>query len=196
MIDALTDGVSQVEPAAYIAEGLRPLAVPIDRLKLLPGNPRVGDVDAIARSLKKFGQRKPVVAHRDGTVLAGNHTLQAAHKLQWAYLAVVWVDDDARTAKAFAAADNHTGDLGHYDEELLAELLADVRVDDELWAATSYTDGDLAKLLAGPDMDGDSSEQLGQLAYSIMVECRDETHQAELLTRFGEEGLDCRPITT
>lgn len=70
----------------YIAEGLRPLAVAIDQLAQLEGNPRVGDVPAIARSMAVFGQRKPIVVRDkgDGTleIEAGNHQAQAATMLR------------------------------------------------------------------------------------------------------------------
>ncbi len=78
-----------------ISEDLEPLATPIADLRELPGNPRVGDVGAVARSLDQFGQRKPIVALRDGTIIAGNHTWKAANQLGWEKIAVVYVDDDA-----------------------------------------------------------------------------------------------------
>jgi DNA modification methylase len=132
-----------------IVNDLTALAVDIDRLQLLPGNPRRGDVDAVARSLAAFGQRKPIVALRDGTVIAGNHTLQAARSLSWDKIAVVWVDDDDTTAKAFALADNRTAELGGYDEVALAELIAAVQeADEELLGATGWTGQDLSDLLA------------------------------------------------
>jgi len=59
-------------------------------------------------------------------VIAGNHTLQAAQALGWDEIAVVWVDDDEVTSKAFALADNRTAELGDYDEEALADLINDV----------------------------------------------------------------------
>ena len=131
-----------------IAKDLENLARPIDTLKSLPGNPRKGDVDAVARSYERFGQRKPIVATKDGTVIAGNHQLAAARKLGWSEIAVVVVDDDELTAKAFALADNRTADLGTYDNELLAELLADVAVDETLLGATGYNTTDLDELIA------------------------------------------------
>jgi site-specific DNA-methyltransferase (adenine-specific) len=107
-----------------ITDDLAALATPIDQLELLDGNPRRGDIDAVARSLDRFGQRKPIVARRsDRQVVAGNHTLQAARKLGWDEIAVVWVDDDEVTAKAFALADNRTAELGDYDDQLLGDLL-------------------------------------------------------------------------
>lgn len=52
--------MSGVHPA------LADLAVPLVNLVPLPGNPRQGDVDAVARSYAAFGQRKPLVARRTG----------------------------------------------------------------------------------------------------------------------------------
>jgi site-specific DNA-methyltransferase (adenine-specific) len=104
-----------------ISADLASLAVPIGDLRLLDGNPRRGDVDAVKRSLERFGQRKPVVCKADGTVTAGNHTLKAALALGWSHLARVVEDDDDATALAWALADNRTAELGDYDD---AELLA------------------------------------------------------------------------
>jgi DNA modification methylase len=110
-----------------IQNDLLQLAHSITELQLLPGNPRRGDIEAVKRSLEAFGQRKPIVVRRsDNVVIAGNHTLQAAQALGWDEIAVVWVDDDEVTSKAFALADNRTAELGDYDEEALADLINDV----------------------------------------------------------------------
>ena len=110
-----------------IQSDLQNLAHPITKLQLLPGNPRRGDIEAVKRSLEAFGQRKPIVVRRsDSVVIAGNHTLQAAQALGWDEIAVVWVDDDEVTSKAFALADNRTAELGDYDEQALADLINDV----------------------------------------------------------------------
>jgi len=86
---------------------------------------------------------------RDGTVIAGNHTLQAAQSLGWDKIAVVWVDDDDATAKAFALADNRTAELGDYDDQALADLIAAVaEADADLLAASGWTSDDLTELLA------------------------------------------------
>jgi DNA modification methylase len=137
---------------ANIAESLRPLATPIGDLSPLPGNPRKGDVEAVKRSYERFGQRKPIVANRDGTVIAGNHQLKAAQALGWDEIAVVFVDDDDQTAKAFALADNRTADLGTYDDQALADLLAEVAIDPELLLATGYDLDALADLDASLDL--------------------------------------------
>ncbi len=134
-----------------IAEGLQHLAQPITNLKPLPGNPRRGNVEAVAKSYDQFGQRKPLVALKDGTVIAGNHQLKAAQQLGWTEIAVVFVDDDEATAKAYALADNRTADLGTYDDEALAELISDIAHDADLLMASGYTAEDLDALIAGID---------------------------------------------
>lgn len=133
-----------------ILEGLTPLATPIDELHELDGNPRKGDVAAVARSLERFGQRKPIIAHADtGEIIAGNHTWKAAKKLGWTSIAVLFVTDDDATAKAYALADNRTADLGEYDNEALAEMIEDVlNESEELLYAASFTEEDLDALLA------------------------------------------------
>lgn len=107
-----------------IAKDLETLGVPLKELKLQKGNARVGDVEAIKRSYERFGQRKPIVAHKKTkTILAGNHQYQAAQALGWEKIAVVWVDDDEETAKAFSIADNRIGQLGEWDLESLVSVL-------------------------------------------------------------------------
>lgn len=140
---------SAAKPAGIVA-GLMPLAVPIGRLHELEGNPRRGDVPAVARSLAEFEQRKPIVARLDGTVIAGNHTLKAARELGWGEVAVVFVDDDDARAKAYALADNRTAELGGYDDEALLALIAEVQEGDAaLMAATGWSDTDVLALKAG-----------------------------------------------
>src|SRR5690606_2502907 len=90
-----------------------------------------------------------IVVRRDTMeVIAGNHTLQAALYLGWTEIAAVVVDDDDATAKGFALADNRVGDLGGYDEDALASMIADVLdADEDLLDATSYSLEDLEALL-------------------------------------------------
>lgn len=133
----------------------------LDDLSSFHKNPRIGDVPAIAASLDKLGQYKPIVVNagrltgRPFEVLAGNHTLKAARSLGWASLDAVVVDVDEDTAARIVAADNRTADLGSYDDELLAELLAGI---DDL-EGTGYSDRDLAALLAAPH-DGPALDRL------------------------------------
>lgn len=106
-----------------IHESIISLARPLQDLVHLQGNPRVGNVDAIAASYAEFGQVRPIVVrpNSDGTstVIAGNHQLEAARKLGWTHIAVIEMDADDSRAMAFALADNRTNELGHTDDTLL-----------------------------------------------------------------------------
>src|SRR5437899_784082 len=89
---AIREPVATTVPAsrstANIAPQLQGLAVPIDSIELHPRNPRKGDVPAVTESLRRFGQRKPIVVQA-GTryVVAGNHLLMAARALRWTDIA-------------------------------------------------------------------------------------------------------------
>ncbi len=131
-----------------IAKDLKSLLQPVSALKPMEGNPRRGDVEAVKKSYAAFGQRKPIVAQRNGTVIAGNHQLAAALELGWDEIAVVYVDDDETTAKAFSIADNRTHDLGSYDEQLLAEALQSLSKDLDDMTIVGYTDTDVDVLVS------------------------------------------------
>jgi hypothetical protein len=116
-----------------VDESLSNLLVDIETLVPLVGNPRRGNVDAIAASYAEFGQVKPVVIrpNDDGTatIIAGNHQVMAAKKLGWTHIAAVQMDADDSRAIAFALADNRTSELGKTDDSLVSELLGGV-IDD------------------------------------------------------------------
>lgn len=114
-------------------------------LVLLPGNPRRGDVDAVARSLTRFGQRKPIVVNDDGVIIAGNHTFQAALQCGWSHIAVIDASDlDGAEQRAYALADNRLSDLAEYDDGLLLEALLE---HDDL-SGLGYSNADLDELRA------------------------------------------------
>ncbi len=132
---------------AHIAPQLLSLAVPIDSVELHPRNPRQGDVGAISESLKRFGQTKPIVVqHSTGFVVAGNHLLRAARALGWTKIAANGMDLNDDEAIAYLLADNRTSDLGSYDDDLLAAILAEVAAADNL-AATGYDGDDVDALI-------------------------------------------------
>lgn len=113
------------EKNGNVNAALASLVVPIGSLRLDERNARVHgerSLAAIRTSLAEFGQQKPVVALNDGTVIAGNGTLQAAIQLSWDGIAVVRFDDEEK-ARAFALADNRASELSTWDVDvLLGEL--------------------------------------------------------------------------
>lgn len=134
---------------SHIAAGLRPLAVPIASLNLDPANARLHpdkNLDAIRSSLRRFGQRMPIVVQKDGMVVrAGNGRVTAARDLGWTHIAAVVVDEKNVDAVAFAIADNRTAELAEWDEEALANLIKAVGAEVEL-ADIGFTDSEVEQL--------------------------------------------------
>lgn len=123
-------------------------------------NPRRGDVDAIAESLKARGQYRPIVvnigthASHDYEILAGNHTYLAAKKLGWKTIQATTVDVDDDQAAQIVLADNRLADLGGYDDETLSALLSDVSSLDGL----GWSQDDVDELAAALEPERDNSE--------------------------------------
>ncbi|WP_163197904.1 ParB/RepB/Spo0J family partition protein [Bifidobacterium platyrrhinorum] len=139
---------------------LKVQAFALDALHTYHRNPRRGDVDAIAESLKARGQYRPIVvnvgthASHDYEILAGNHTYMAARKLGWETIQATTVDVDDDQAAQIVLADNRLSDLGGYDESELAALLSSVS-DLE---GTGYTPEDLKLISESPADTTDEEE--------------------------------------
>jgi len=98
--------------------------VDVASLAPFPNNPRIGDLGTIKESLRRLGQYRPIVVHRETRrVLAGHHVWQAAKDLGWETIAVSWVDGDETFCKKVVLADNRTADLGSYQNDMLTDLL-------------------------------------------------------------------------
>lgn len=144
--------------------------VEITSLKPYPKNPRRGDVDEIAQSLKVNGQYKPIVVNRrDQTILAGNHTWRAARSLGWTHIAVSYVDVDDLGAQKIVLADNRTSDMSSYDDSKLLELLESL----PSLEGTGFKDVDLDQLQALINGDGEFSapnkDRTGNVGTEIRV---------------------------
>lgn len=99
-------------------------SVAISSLEGYPTNPRRGDIDAIAQSLKAHGQYRPIVVqYGTNFILAGNHTYKAAKKLGWKKIKVTYIEVDEVAARKIVLADNRLTDLAGYNEPLLKSLL-------------------------------------------------------------------------
>lgn len=164
-------------------------------------NPRRGDVDAIAKSLLRNGQYKPIVVNlgrltgRPLEVLAGNHTLAAAQQLGWEEIAATTIDVDDQHAARIVVADNRTGDLGETDRQLLHDLLAplDGDLDGTGYTATDLLEGDDAELGAVDDGHPDTDDTGDQ--YAVLVPCVSEADQERTYNELHAAGYVCRVVT-
>lgn len=160
---------------ANIAKELDHFETLAGELRTHPDNARRGDISAIAQSLERFGQLRPIVALRDGTIVAGNHTYRAAvEELGWDTVAAVRVDLTEEEATAYLLADNRTSELGTMDAEALAALVERAMMAPGGLAGTGYTEADvddLAAELAALDVD--------EFEYQEPTNVYDDRHTSE-----------------
>ena len=140
--------------------------VSVDLIETHPENPRIGDVEAIARSLIKNKQFQPIVVQTStGYIIAGNHTYMAALSLEWAEVDVAYLDVDDDEARAIMLAANKTAELGTYDEAALAKLIGKLADhEDYLLEGTGYNEDEIDAILAASLFeipDEDPGEDLG-----------------------------------
>jgi hypothetical protein len=112
------------EPPVEDSTGIE--IVPIGSVYIDPANVRrhgERNLAAIAASLARFGQVKPIVVDAKGVVRAGNGTLEAARGLGWAEIKVIRTELAGSEATAYAIADNRTAELAGWDQPGLAETL-------------------------------------------------------------------------
>ncbi len=169
---------------SYIVEALRPLAAPIDTIFEDPSNANTHDersIRAIMASLARYGQRTPLVANRrDHTVEKGNGTLEAARRLGWTHVAVVFVEDDPLTHAGYSIADNRTAQLAAWDEAALRRLLEQVKAGDpEEPASDMWTEVEWDKLFAGAQ-EAEADEVLADVDFPEYDE--DLADEVELVT--------------
>lgn len=109
---------------------MKVVVVPLEALHLDPQNARKGNVQAIAESLREFGQHRAIIAQKDtGRIISGNHTYLAAQTLGWSTVNVFWVDDDDEKALRRGLADNAVGDQAKWDDDALRKLLEETGTD-------------------------------------------------------------------
>lgn len=143
------------------ASALEPMLRDVGTLKPDERNARTHperNIDAIADSLTRYGQRKPVIV-RGGTVIAGNGTLIAATaKLGWTQLAAIEADDlTEEEARAYAIADNKTSDLAEWDYQVLGEHFRELK-NAGLLDATGFADFEIEPLLQADWMPPSATE--------------------------------------
>src|SRR4051794_41572440 len=104
--------------------------VAVAQLKLDSRNPRLHSerqLKQIAGSIKAFGFNVPVLADRDGNLLAGHGRVEAARRLGFREIPVIRLEHlTPEQARAFSIADNRLAETSSWDDRLLGEGLRDL----------------------------------------------------------------------
>jgi DNA modification methylase len=105
--------------------------VDLANLRPSPNNARKhtkAQIRALAKSIEAFGFLAPILADRDGNILAGHARLEAAKLRGLTCVPVIFVDHLTEAqARAYMLADNRHTDLSDWDEASLAIELKGLR---------------------------------------------------------------------
>lgn len=181
----------------YIIPQLREHATSVDDLQVDAANANTHperNMRAIVDSMREFGQRQVIVARENGTVIAGNGRLEAARQMGWSHIACVTVDDDELTAMRYAIADNRTGELSEWDDEVLSQALTGIKDSHGDLRGTGWTDDELGDLVDEADEYDDAAMIPFDDTWEILVECENENEQIEVMKLLESEGYECRAL--
>ena len=113
-------------------------------------NPRLNDdaVEAVAKSLREYGFRQPIVIDADGVIVCGHTRWKAAQQLGLEK-APVHVAKDLTSAqiRGYRIADNKSSELASWDYDLLPMELADLQGMNFDLGLLGFSQDELAKLL-------------------------------------------------
>lgn len=140
-----------------IAEALKPLIVPISKVRPDPRNARIHNernINTIKKSLETYGQRKPIVVNHDGIIEAGNGLYQAAKELGWTKIAVVRVKDDGDHAKGYALMDNQSALLADWSLPDLKDLLEELDANNYELELTGFDMPEIENMMTAFPPDG------------------------------------------
>lgn len=177
-------------------------AVWVDVAELRPwaNNPRDNRkaIDEVAKSIRRFGWGSPIVANkRDGEIIAGHTRFAAAAKLKLDKVPVRWLDLDPADAHALALADNKVGEVATWDDAVLRQVLAELKeADESLLADTGFSDDELARLMGEVEereLPSGDEVPIGE-NWQVLIDCKSEADQNELLQELLERGMQCRAL--
>lgn len=98
--------------------------IPISEIREYENNPRDNDraVDAVAKSIQRFGVRSPAIVDKDNVLIAGHTRIKAAKQLGMTEFPCVRAGDLTKAqAKALRLADNRIQEDSTWDVEFLRD---------------------------------------------------------------------------
>lgn len=134
---------------------------PTGKLSADPRNARQHSeeqIEAISRSIKKFGMTTPILATAKGMIVAGEGRWRAALLLKLKEVPVLTAPKSwtAADVKAYAIADNQLSDSSEWNDEVLRDELRALAAEGFDVSVVGFTQEEIAKMLeergvTGPD---------------------------------------------
>lgn len=103
--------------------------IKVNELKIYENNPRDNEpaVEAVAKSIKEFGFKVPLIITKDNVIVAGHTRKMAAEQLGMKEVPCIVADDlTPEQIQAFRLADNKTAELAEWDFALLEKELEEL----------------------------------------------------------------------
>ncbi|MGL6194508.1 MAG: DNA modification methylase [Thermoguttaceae bacterium] len=123
----------------------------IETIRPYENNPRINEkaVEPVAKSIKEFGFRQPIVVDTDGIIIAGHTRFLAAKKLGLQKVPVhVATELTPEQVKAYRLADNKTGEIAEWDMNILPIEIAALQASGFNMDSLGFTEKSLLQLLA------------------------------------------------
>lgn len=108
--------------------------IAISRLNPAEYNPRTitkDEFDGLRQSLSTFGQQENLIVNKDMTIISGHQRYRAMQALGWEEAVCNLVDLDKHQEKKLNVIMNSTAISGKYDDLRLAEILEELKLDED-----------------------------------------------------------------
>lgn len=160
-------------------------------VELIPyeNNPRVNGkaVEAVAKSIKEFGMKNPIIIDKNNVIIAGHTRLQALQKLGIELAPCIVADDLTEDqVKAFRIADNSTAQIAEWDLEKLMTEIEGIDLDLSGFGLESQLD-DITKIV-------EEARQIKEDDYDFEKEVKVKVNKGDVW-RLGRHRLICGDST-
>lgn len=139
--------------------------VPLDEIARWPRNPKLHNLDALDRSVERFGfVAPPMIDERTGRLVAGHGRIETLLRMRergadppdrvevegsiWRVPVIRGVSFESdEEAEAYLIADNSLVEAGGWDDALLGQMLGDLSFEGEDLEVFGWAEGELERLL-------------------------------------------------
>ncbi|MFH1917616.1 MAG: ParB N-terminal domain-containing protein [Nanoarchaeota archaeon] len=124
--------------------------IPISEIIPYEKNPRKNEkaVEIVAKSIKEFGFKVPIILDKNNEIIAGHTRLKAAIKLKMTSVPIIRADElNEEQVKAFRIMDNKSIEYAEWDYDLLEEELKVLQKIDFDLSLTGFSNKELYELM-------------------------------------------------
>ena len=158
-------------------------------------------VTQIAASIREFGFTNPVLVDDDGGIVAGHGRVMAARQIGMTAVPTInvgWLSEHQR--RAYVIADNQLALNAGWDDEALAAELSSLGEAGFDIGLVGFSDAEMERLLGltgGSGGGGCDKQDHGinyQEKFAVLVDCKDEAHQAQVYEALMAKGYACKVL--